>query len=245
VNGHGFLNSIRDELCKAGFATGAHLVHACEFGVPQHRARYFFLGRRGANAQPLTAPIPTHRPHHAQALPGCLPKTPRLTEFLAAIPSGSRARGVESFVDDEGRLHCNMSTMAHSKKVIRKIRRIRPGTGPISYRRLERSEARTLIAGHRALPVHPTRHRTISVREAALIQGFPVDYVFCGPRAWQPLQVANAVPPPLAEAVGRTILDCLNSELASSGRRRSLTVPSGITPFCRQVARAALNHASH
>jgi DNA (cytosine-5)-methyltransferase 1 len=35
------------------------------------------------------------------------------------------------------------------------------------------------------------------------VQGFPLDYFFCGPRAEQPLQVANAVPPPLAAAVAR------------------------------------------
>jgi len=95
--------------------------------------------------------------------------------------------------------------------VINKIRQISPGEGPISYRRLERDEARTLIAGHRALPVHPTQHRSISAREAAVIQGFPNNYIFCGPRAWQPLQVANAVPPPLAEAVARHLLEHLRA----------------------------------
>lgn len=94
-----------------------------------------------------------------------------------------------------------MSTMRHSDDVIRRIASFERGKEPISYRRLDAAEARTIIAGHRALPVHPTEHRTISVREAALVQGFPLDYFFCGPRAEQPLQVANAVPPPLAAAV--------------------------------------------
>jgi DNA (cytosine-5)-methyltransferase 1 len=62
------------------------------------------------------------------------------------------------------------------------------------------------VAGHRALPVHPEMDRTMSVREAARIQGFPDAYVFCGPRAEQPLQVANAVPPTVAFAIGRHLL---------------------------------------
>jgi DNA (cytosine-5)-methyltransferase 1 len=94
-----------------------------------------------------------------------------------------------------------MSTMRHSDRVIRRIASFNRADEPISYRRLGRVEARTIIAGHRALPVHPVENRTISVREAALVQGFPLDYFFCGPRAEQPLQVANAVPPPLAAAV--------------------------------------------
>jgi DNA (cytosine-5)-methyltransferase 1 len=51
--------------------------------------------------------------------------------------------------------------------------------------------------------LHPWLHRTISVREAARIQGFPDDYVFCGPRFEQPLQVAKAVPQPVARALAR------------------------------------------
>jgi DNA (cytosine-5)-methyltransferase 1 len=95
--------------------------------------------------------------------------------------------------------------MHHSKAVIKKIRSIEPGKGPISYRRLEKDVARTLVAGHRALPVHPWLDRTISVREAARIQGFEDTYVFCGPRSEQPLQVANAVPPPVARVVAKHI----------------------------------------
>ncbi len=76
----------------------------------------------------------------------------------------------------------------------------------MSYRRLDENAARTLVAGHRALPVHPWLNRTISVREAARIQGFDDDFVFCGPRAEQPLQVANAVPPPMAIGIADAIL---------------------------------------
>jgi len=104
---------------------------------------------------------------------------------------------------------------------VRKIRKLKPGQGPISYRRLDEDAARTLIAGHRALPVHPWLHRTISVREAARIQGFRDDYVFCGPPSEQPLQVANAVPPAVASAVARAVRECWDatgSEASDSPR---------------------------
>ncbi|HEU6445183.1 MAG TPA: DNA (cytosine-5-)-methyltransferase [Gaiellaceae bacterium] len=216
VNGHGFLNTMRNSLRRAGFATEAHLVHACEYGVPQHRARYFFLGKRGEEAPPR--PPPTHRPPHAKQTPETthLPATPRLIDLLSQLPAIDTGVVAERFTRADGQEDYNLSTMAHGPAVVRKIREIKPGSGPISYRRLERGEARTLIAGHRAMPVHPTRHRTISVREAAVIQGFPRNYIFCGPRAEQPLQVANAVPPPLAEAVARTVLICLKGTEAAT-----------------------------
>ena len=49
--------------------------------------------------------------------------------------------------------------------------------------------------------VHPYENRGISVREAARIQSFPDAYRFHGSIGFQQQQVANAVPPMLAESV--------------------------------------------
>jgi DNA (cytosine-5)-methyltransferase 1 len=53
--------------------------------------------------------------------------------------------------------------------------------------------------------IHPVEDRAISVREAARLQGFPDRFQFCGPRSLQFVQVGNAVPPPLAFAIGRAV----------------------------------------
>ncbi len=209
VNGHGFLDEIVAALERAGYVVAPHLLRACAFGVPQHRLRYFFLCRRGRRAEKITEPEATHRAHGEGDAD--LPETPQLAELFAKLPEITAGTAAEYFVDADGTEYLNMSTMAHSPRVVRKIKKVKPGEGPISYRRLEPAEARTLIAGHRAMPVHPSLHRTISVREAALIQGFEPDYFFCGPRAEQPLQVANAVPPPLAQAVARHLRTVLRN----------------------------------
>lgn len=203
VNGHGFLHAIVGSLAEAGFAVAPHLLRASDFGVPQRRLRYFFLARRGRRSAPVTKPQSTHRRHGE--LPGGreLPETPALVDLLKELPVLGAGVDAERLIIDDGHEFLNMSTMRHSDRVVRRIASFKPGEEPISYRRLGPVEARTIIAGHRALPVHPVEHRTISVREAAVVQGFPLDYFFCGPRAEQPLQVANAVPPPLAAAVAR------------------------------------------
>lgn len=194
VNGQRFLRRILECLRSYGFSAGRYLVDAQDFGVPQRRRRYFFLARKRGSGPRPSAPVP-----HVDHQPGLL------RERLEGLPEFGPGVRAEYYRLPDGSYLLNGSTMRHSPQVVHKISKIKPGRGPISYRRLDENAARTLIAGHRAMPVHPWLDRTISVREAARIQGFRDDYVFCGPLSEQPLQVANAVPPAVGAAVARVI----------------------------------------
>ncbi len=61
----------------------------------------------------------------------------------------------------------------------------------------------TLVPGHSNFPIHPFENRCITVREAATITGFPVDYKFFGSHTKRCEQVGNAVPPPLSTAIAK------------------------------------------
>jgi DNA (cytosine-5)-methyltransferase 1 len=63
---------------------------------------------------------------------------------------------------------------------------------------------------------HPEQNRTITIREAARLQGFPDSFTFYGDRSSQYDQVGNAVPAQLAEAIGTEVRRCLEG---SPGRR--------------------------
>lgn len=56
---------------------------------------------------------------------------------------------------------------------------------------------------------HPEQDRTITIREAARLQGFPDGFVFHGHRSSQYEQVGNAVPVQLAQATAAEVLCCL------------------------------------
>jgi DNA (cytosine-5)-methyltransferase 1 len=48
---------------------------------------------------------------------------------------------------------------------------------------------------------HPNNHRRMSVRELALTQSFPIDFIFEGNNSSAYRQIGNAVPPMLAFAI--------------------------------------------
>ena len=76
--------------------------------------------------------------------------------------------------------------------------------------RLDRNKpAPTLVPGHSNFPVHPWEHRSITVREAAVITGFPTDYKFYGSHTSRCVQVGNAVPVHLSYHIAESIRQML------------------------------------
>jgi DNA (cytosine-5)-methyltransferase 1 len=94
--------------------------------------------------------------------------------------------------------------MAHKKKTVEKFKKIsydkkdkEKGTyfsrGTCS--RLDPNKpAPTLVPGHSSFQIHPTEHRSITVREGGIITGFEPTFKFHGSHSSRCMQIGNAIP---------------------------------------------------
>jgi DNA (cytosine-5)-methyltransferase 1 len=90
--------------------------------------------------------------------------------------------------------------------------------GQNNYRLKPNEPAPTICASFQSNFIHYKEHRNLTAREAARLQGFPDDFIFCGKRttmSWeknlsQYQQIGNAVPPLMARELGKSIIKVLN-----------------------------------
>ncbi|QDT66662.1 DNA (cytosine-5-)-methyltransferase [Calycomorphotria hydatis] len=225
------LSSIIKRASELGYQAEWQELNAANFGVPQTRRRIFVVGN--SLGLPVQFPQPTHGtkgttfvsvkdaisdlPHlPVGANCGCLPYRDghRTSDYQKSMRNG------KDCVD--GNVVTN-----NSKLVIKRYKQIRQGQNweaiPAElmdnyfdssrchtgiYYRLKWGEPSKVIGNFRKnMLIHPTQNRGLSVREAARLQSFPDSYKFIGSIGFQQQQVADAVPPLLAEAVANAVLD--------------------------------------
>jgi DNA (cytosine-5)-methyltransferase 1 len=207
ANKHGDrVETFEQVLNDGGFHVTHIVLDASEFGVSQKRKRAFFL----VTQQPLD------EQDVIKQVEGFKVSSVGTKEALRGLPKPKVRPDDYNDEHDYGSIH-NHLAMQHSQRVMDKIAAINPGTGPMSYRRLHPTRlSNTLFSGHRAPPAHFKEPRSITVREAARLQGFPDSFRVYGSFANQMEQVTNAVPPPLAKAVLHVLVEAAGLSLHSN-----------------------------
>lgn len=214
-------------LSLLGFDHVSAVLNAADYGTPQHRQRTIILGwRRGLD--PLSLPEPTHgdalKPHVTlweaiSDLPELKPGQTRTdylrppeNEYQRLMRSGDPCLSDHSCSRYGDRMRLVMSHVPRGGSIVDVPEDLRPrGYFKNTYARLLPDRPAPTVTRNFGTPsssrcIHPFQDRALSTREGARLQGFPDSFVFRGSKGSRNLQIGNAVPPVLAEAIGRCMV---------------------------------------
>ncbi len=204
----------------AAWRLEAHILDAARYGVPQARRRAFVIGRPPELRRLGCPPEVDRRSTLADALREVAPKVSAIdlpetrVEILGRVTPGP-------YKTPE--LHV---TVAASSISVERYRAIPPGgsrldlpnrlklpawrgeytgaadvMGRLRWERPSVTLRTEFFRPEKGRFLHPEEDRPLTHYEAALLQGFPDEYMWCGSKASIARQIGNAVPVPLAAAV--------------------------------------------
>jgi DNA (cytosine-5)-methyltransferase 1 len=192
----GSLNLLKRKLAQKFYLYTTEL-NAADFGVPQKRRRFFMVGIRRVAGNVRVFNFPTGRFNEHKTVRSVIENLPEPQYF---------SRGLNSELIP---FHPNHWTM--KPKSARFLTPTDAVKGARSFIRLGWDKpSRTVAYGHREIHVHPNGHRRLSIYEAMRLQGFPTEYRLTGTLSEQVTQVSNAVPPPVAESIAKSIRELLS-----------------------------------
>lgn len=205
------MKKIIDEFTKIGYKDiDKQILNAADYGVPQLRERVIFIGN--CVGKKISFPKPTHSEKKNGKMKSyetvgkvisSIPKNsknhvpmkhnPVVKERISHIPEGEKLpyENLPSHLKFGSRSDFKKTQVKNFANVFRRLHRKKPSV--------------TMVPGHNAFPIHPTEDRSLTVREAARIQTIPDTVEITGSRQNQCIQVGNAVPVLLAEAIAKVI----------------------------------------
>jgi DNA (cytosine-5)-methyltransferase 1 len=224
--GRHLVDQLLADTTAKGYRVQVATLNAVDYGLAQQRRRAFVIGLRGDGAT-FAWPMPTvETPATVREAIGDLASPPldgtphphvvnhyreaRLSqvnlERIRHVPEGGDRRDLPPHLT----LACHRNGHRHLD----------------TYGRLAWDEPSGTITARfdsftRGRFGHPVEDRSITLREGARLQGFHDDFVFLGSREDGARLIGNAVPPPLAAAVGEEIRRALaQAEQGSRSRVR-------------------------
>ena len=196
----GRFTKMKNQLIELGYEVVVHVLDAADYKVPQRRKRLILLASRVS--KPAIAPAAAKRVTVRQALGGLLPPS-RTNDALHAIRE-NRSQAVRDLIRLIPKDGGSRSDLGPRYQLACHIRS--DGFKDV-YGRMKWDDVSPTITSGCHNPskgrfIHPSRNRTITLREAALLQGFPVDYRFDVSHGKEAiaLMIGNALPPPFIAA---------------------------------------------
>lgn len=187
---------------SAGFCLFEAHLNAKDYGVPQNRPRFFIVGvnRELFRGQEFKFPRPTQeQPMTLQAA----------FEDAFGVPPWPEPAFYEPALETSRiPFHPNHWTMVPRSQLFHNGKLKEKNVKGRSFRVLAWDKPSWAVAyGHRQIHIHPNCKRRLSIFESMILQGFPRYYELLGNFSQQVQLVCDAVPPPLANKLAKSIRD--------------------------------------
>jgi DNA (cytosine-5)-methyltransferase 1 len=215
TRGREIANRFEEMVLSNGYSVTWSLINAADYGVPQFRKRVFCLGWRNDKFRTLILPAPDRRKDQFVSVwdaIGDLPSPP--ADFMPSPKDRLHRRMKMSNTNLERLKHIPPGGGFESLPKHLRVPCHRNGPEKIGHRyvygRLRHdTPAGTITARFdsftRGKFAHPFENRNITLREGARLQTFDDDFEFLGTQEEIAALIGNAVPPVLAESIGRAI----------------------------------------
>lgn len=187
------INQIICDFSQAGYKVEIHKVNMADYGVPQHRERVIIIGQRKDLGERMLFAFP--RPTNSKDGKD-LPFYVSIKEAIGNLP-------------EPGDISKDPNNYGSKYKFVPRdftAHRVTDANKP-SPTILARGNGK---GGVCAIP-HYNGLRRLSIRESALVQTFPKDFVFCGNMGSCYRQVGNAVPVKFGKLLGEELIRIENN----------------------------------
>ncbi len=213
--GKTILEQLIDDVSNIGYHVHISLLDAQDYGVPQRRKRYIIVGERNDMGVHYAYPEATRKTATVRETIGFLPEPPEDGTDHPAFPlhrrdklSAINLRRIRAISEGQGRDDLPEDLLADCHKVDSSIIGYRNVYGRMAWDDVAPTITARFDSFTRGKFGHPVQDRSISLREGALLQTFPDDFNFKGNKVDIARQIGNAVPPLMAESIGKSIIEC-------------------------------------
>jgi DNA (cytosine-5)-methyltransferase 1 len=224
--GKAILNRASDIAVAAGYWVHQTILDSQDYGVPQRRKRFIMVGERNDRGLPkFTFPpetTPDGRRISVRETIGHLPEPPDDGSDHSVYPHHRRdklsdlnKKRLLALQQGQGREYLPTELLAQCHRVSSATIGHRNVYGRMSWDAVAPTITAKFDSFSRGMFGHPEQTRSISLREGALLQTFPPDFLFSGSKIEIARQIGNAVPPRLAEVIGARIVECNKSKANS------------------------------